>query len=244
VRLSFLSLFLTGGLLSSINLFAQPEHSEKIIIRLKNYERVEGWIKTGEIPLMLTVYKNDQDSIAVPVKFIKKISLKKENNKSARVTFFNNTFIGLLIGRTNSQSSYRSKFTAETVTGIKLNNYIWPGIGIGYDQYPEVSTLPFFMSLRGDLMKSWFTPFYFLDLGSAPVLGEESTDFIFQEAKGGLMYHIGGGFKVYSDSRLNIILAGGFKSQNVKFTRQIGGDQQEVINRTYRNFSFRIGVGF
>jgi len=226
-------------------LMAQPDQKIKVHIRLKNNERVHGWLSPEDIPILLSVYKTDQDSIAVPTKFIEKITFEKDNEVSnPEIAYFNNTFIGILTGRSNSQSTYRSRITVEMVNGVRLNSFCWPGLGIAYDQYPEVNILPFFMSIRGDLMKHRITPFYFLDMGSGPAWDQPNQDFVSQDAKGGLMYHIGGGIKVYSDSRLNVILAAGFKSQRVKFTRVIWGDQQEVINRNYKNFSFRIGIGF
>jgi hypothetical protein len=224
---------------------AQSEQRVKVHIRIKGNKPVNGWIELHEIPVLLNVYTDERDSIAVPTKFIRKIILEPDvcDNKNGSA-YFNNTFVGLLSGRSSTQSEYRTNITAEMVQGIRLNTYLWPGLGFGYDRYPEVNTLSFFMSLRGDLLKRQFTPFYFLDLGSGPAWGETDPDFQFQDAKGGLMYHIGGGLKIYSDSRINILLAGGFKSRKVTFIRRFGGDAREDILRTYQNFSFRIGVGF
>lgn len=226
-------------------LLGQEGQPLKVRIVMRKQIPVHGRVYLKDIPVILSVYLSDQDSMAIPVKMIRQITFEQETgHKSPRISYFNNTFIGMLTGRANSRVSYRSKITAEMVNGVKINTYLWPGIGISFDQFPEVTTLPIFMSLRGDLFDRSFTPFYFFDVGTGPSWNAKDPNFPDQETDAGLMWHLGGGIKIYSDSRINILLALGFKSQRVRFTRLLWNEQEETIDRNYKNFSFRIGIGF
>jgi len=251
VRINIIVRFLLFGLLIlslaglPLTLSAQDGQPLKVRILLQNQKSIQGRLFLSDIPVILSVYLNDQDSMTVPTKIIRQITLEKElDKKTARITYYNNTIIGILTGRTNSQSSYRSMITAEMVNGIKINTYFWPGIGVAFDQFPEVSTLPFFLSIRGDLVEHSFTPFYFFDVGTGPSWNAQDPFSTEQDTDAGLMLHIGSGIKIYSDSRINVLLAIGFKSQRIKFIRSLWNDQEEIIDRDYRNFSFRIGIGF
>lgn len=238
--------FLVFSLLStSLRLSAQVEQPVKVRIQLQNHESIHGRLLLKEIPVILSVYINDNDSMAVPTKIIRQITIEKGTEENPRgMVYFNNTTIGILTGRTNSQSSYRSMITAEMVNGIIINTYFWTGLGVAFDQFPEVSTLPLFLTIRGDMMKQPFTPFYFFDIGTGPSWNAQDPFSTEQETDAGLMYHFGSGIKIYGDSRINVMLAIGFKSQQIKFTRNLWDDQEEVIDRNYKNFSFRIGIGF
>jgi hypothetical protein len=217
----------------------------KVRIVMRNQKTIQGRLFVKNLPVILSVYITDQDSIAIPTKIIQQITLEKETDKvTNRITYFNNTFVGILTGRTNSQSSYRSMVTVEMVNGVKINTYFWPGVGIAFDQFPEVSTLPFFLSIRGDLLVKTFTPFYFFDIGTGPSWNAQDPFSTEQETDARLMFHLGSGIKIYSDSGINVMLSFGFKSQRIEFTQTLWNDQEEILKRNYKNFSFRIGIGF
>ncbi len=239
------NIFLISLAGSPLFLSAQPQQPVKARVRLQNQESIQGWILMKDIPVILSIYLTEKDSIAVPTKIIRQITLEREIEETPRkIAYFNNTIIGILTGRTNSQSSYRSMITAEMINGIKINTYLWTGLGIAFDQFPEVSTLPFFLSLRGDMLKRAFTPFYFFDMGTGPSWNAQDPFNTEQETDAGLMYHFGSGIKIYGDPRIHVMLAIGFKSQQIEFTRTLWDDQEEKIERNYKNFSFRIGIGF
>jgi hypothetical protein len=243
----FVLLLLVGLWLNGIPLrvLGQDGQPLKVRVKMRNQKSVQGHIYLKDAPVILSVYLSDQDSMAIPVRMIRQIILEpEEEEKTGGITYFNNTSIGILTGRANSQVSYRSRITAGMVNGVKINTYFWPGIGISFDQFPEVTTLPIFLSIRGDLFDHSITPFYFFDMGTGPSWNATDQNSPDQETDAGLMWHLGGGIKIYSDSRINIMLAMGFKSQRVRFTRTLWNEQEETIDRNYKNFSFRIGVGF
>lgn len=228
-----------------LRVLGQDGQPLKVRVKMRNQKSVQGRIYLKDAPVILSVYLSDQDSMAIPARMIRQIILEPEDDeKTGRITYFNNTSIGILTGRANSQVSYRSRITAGMVNGVKINTYFWPGIGISFDQFPEVTTLPIFLSIRGDLFTRSFTPYYFIDMGTGPSWNAKDPVSPEQDTDAGLMWHLGGGIKIYSNSRINVMLALGFKSQQVRFTRPLWNEQVEIIDRNYKNFSFSIGVGF
>ena len=226
-------------------LVAQPEKPLHVRIELINNQKIQGRLIIPELPVILSVYLSPDDSQAVPTKIIRQITFEKEPGKEARkIRYFNNTLIGILSGRSNSQSSYRSEITAEMINGIRFNTWCWTGLGVAFDQYPELSVLPVFFSLRGDVLQRTITPFYFFDIGSGPSWVDENQFTENLDSNAGLVFHFGGGLRVYAGQDVNIMLALGFKNQEVEITRQLWGGQEEVSNRNFKDFSFRIGVGF
>jgi hypothetical protein len=100
------------------------------------------------------------------------------------------------------------------------------------------------LSIRGDLLVKTFTPFYFFDIGTGPSWNAQDPFSTEQETDARLMFHLGSGIKIYSDSGINVMLSFGFKSQRIEFTQTLWNDQEEILKRNYKNFSFRIGIGF
>jgi hypothetical protein len=227
------------------HLNAQPEEPLKVRIELTGNQKIQGQLRIRKIPVILSVYTSDDDSIAVPTKIIRKITFEKEMKEvEKKVRFFNNTMIGIMTGRTSAQSSYRSQITAEMINGIRINTWCWAGLGMAFDQYPELSVMPVFFSLRGDMLKQAYTPFYFFDIGSGPSWLDENQFSEDMDSNAGLVFHFGGGLKVYADQHINIIIALGFKNQEVEITQTLWDGRQQVSDRNFKNFSFRIGVGF
>jgi len=241
--LFWLSIFGTKGII-----MAQPGNYTNVHIWFHNNDQIRGSIKLDGSPDFITIYKTDQDSLRIPIDMVKKIKIIKENGNAwqqkSSITYFNNTFIGILTGRSSSASSNRSMVSAEMINGIKLYSYLWPGLGIAFDHYPEVNTLPVYFSVRGDLIKRLFTPFYYIDIGSGPAWNSDDMNVPESDANAGIMYHIGGGIKMYSGSQIHVMFSMGFKNQQVKFTRELWNQTEEIIDRNYKNFSFRIGIGF
>ncbi|MBR9998820.1 MAG: hypothetical protein KFF73_07605 [Cyclobacteriaceae bacterium] len=226
-------------------LSAQSGKPVDVRIQLRDNQTVKGQLMITDLPVILSIYISEDDSMAVPTKIIRRITLENEEEMaSQRIAFFNNTFIGIMSGRSSPQTSYRSQITAEMTNGIRFNTWCWTGLGLGFDQYAELSIMPLFFSFRGDMLKKPFTPFYFLDMGTGPSWIAENEFSDDSGSNAGLMYHFGGGLKIYADTDINVMIAIGFKSQEVEITRQLWGGQEEVTNRNYKNFSFRIGIGF
>jgi hypothetical protein len=116
-------------------------------------------------------------------------------------------------------------------------------VGIAYDQYSNVSVLPFFISIRGDFLDNPITPFYFADLGSGPGWNSDDQFNMETDIDAGTTFHIGSGLRVYSSERINIMFSLGYKSQKVTFSENIWDGSHRITTRTYKSLSFRIGIG-
>lgn len=171
--------------------------------------------------------------------------LDRINPRKINLKYFNNTYVGILSGKSNNDSQPVASLTVETINGIRIYRYLSLGLGIAYDQYNSTATLPFFISVRGDILDHSFTPYYFVDLGygSAWDTNQENNGWEFIDVQGGLMFHSGIGFKMYSGDRVNVMIALGYKLQKTVYSQDWGGGER-VTDRTYKRLSFRIGIGF
>jgi hypothetical protein len=244
---------LAGG-----SVYGQSETRLKVSATTANGDRVNGYITVKSLPPYLTVYYNSLDSIVLNTQLLRMASFRRYNNsdippdvenkdsKKSRIQYFNNTLVGILSGKSNDDTQPVASLTVETINGVRIYRYLSVGLGIAYDQYNSTATLPFFISLRGDIIDHIFTPFYFVDLGygSAWDTNQENNGWEFMDVEGGMMFHSGIGFKMYSGDRVNVMIALGYKMQNAVYRQDWGGGGERVTDRSYKRLSFRIGIGF
>lgn len=237
--------------------YAQEETRLKISTTTTKGDRINGYVKIKSLPPYLTVYYNSMDSIVLNPRLLRTASFRIYNQSDSQneldrinpgkinLKYFNNTYVGILSGKSNNDSQPVASLTVETINGIRIYRYLSLGLGIAYDQYNSTATLPFFISVRGDIIDHYFTPFYFVDLGygSAWDTNQENNGWEFIDVEGGLMFHSGIGFKMYSGDRVNVLIALGYKLQKTVYSQDWGGGER-VTDRTYKRLSFRIGIGF
>lgn len=237
--------------------YAQEETRLKISTTTTKGDRINGYVKIKSLPPYLTVYYNSMDSIVLNPGLLRTASfriynqsdsqneLDRINPRKINLKYFNNTYVGILSGKSNNDSQPVASLTVETINGIRIYRYLSLGLGIAYDQYNSTATLPFFISVRGDILDHSFTPYYFVDLGygSAWDTNQENNGWEFIDVQGGLMFHSGIGFKMYSGDRVNVMIALGYKLQKTVYSQDWGGGER-VTDRTYKRLSFRIGIGF
>jgi len=236
---------------------AQEETLLKVSTTTTKGDRINGYIKIKSLPPFITVYYNLEDSIVLNPQLLRSASFHIYNQKDSplgtdginsgkpKLKYFNNTFVGILSGKSNNDSQPVASLTVETINGIQIFRYLSLGLGIAYDQYNSTATLPFFISVRGDIIDHFFTPYYFVDLGygSAWDTNQENNGWEFIDVEGGFMFHSGIGFKMYSGDRVNVMIALGYKLQKTVYSQDWGGGER-VTDRTYKRLSFRIGIGF
>ena len=237
--------------------YAQEETRLKISTTTTKGDRINGYVKIKSLPPYLTVYYNSMDSIVLNPRLLRTASFRIYNQSDSQneldrinpgkinLKYFNNTYVGILSGKSNNDSQPVASLTVETINGIRIYRYLSLGLGIAYDQYNSTATLPFFISVRGDIIDHYFTPFYFVDLGygSAWDTNQENNGWEFIDVEGGLMFHSGIGFKMYSGDKVNVMIALGYKLQKTVYSQDWGGGER-VTDRTYKRLSFRIGIGF
>ena len=236
---------------------AQEATKLKVSATTINGDRINGYIKIKSLPSYLTVYYNPQDSFVLNTDLLRAASLRIYNQsdsplesdginpKKLKIRYFNNTLVGILSGKSNDDTQPVASLTVETINGIRIYQYLSIGLGIAYDQYNSTATLPFFISVRGDIIDHYFTPYYFVDLGygSAWDTNQENNGWEFIDVEGGLMFHSGIGFKMYSGDRVNVMIALGYKLQKTVYRQDWGGGER-VTDRSYKRLSFSIGIGF
>ena len=250
----YIFLLLMLGILAVGSVYGQEETRLKVSATTTNGDRINGYIKVKSLPPNLTVYYNSMDSIALNTQLLRTASFRIYNQsdqddkdpKKVRIEYFNNTFVGILSGKSNDDTQPVASLTVETVNGIRIYRYLSVGLGIAYDQYNSTATLPFFISIRGDILDHLFTPYYFVDLGygSAWDTNQENIGWEFIDVEGGMMFHSGIGIKMYSGDRVNVMIALGYKMQKTVYHQDWGGGGERVTDRLYKRLSFRIGVGF
>lgn len=243
--------------LAEEELCAQEVTRLKVSATTKKGDRINGYVKIKSLPPYITVYYNSQDSIILNPQLLRSADFRVYNKKDSQfekdgmntgkltLKYFNNTFVGILSGKSNNDSQPVASLTVETINGIRIYRCLSLGLGISYDQYNSTATLPFFISFRGDIIDHFFTPYYFVDLGygSAWDTNQENNGWEFIDVEGGFMFHSGIGFKMYSGDRVNIMIALGYKLQKTVYSQDWGGGER-VTDRTYKRLSFRIGIGF
>jgi hypothetical protein len=239
--------------------YAQEAMDIKTTITTIYGDRINGYIKLQTIPSILAVYYGKEDSLIVNSNLIQSISFKKIKNQALTsgsgintgpekliLKYFNNTLVGVLSGKSTDDSQPGASLSAETINGIIIYHFLSTGIGVAYDQFNTTATLPFFISLRGDIMRQSFTPFYFVDAGYGAAWDSRENDANWNnlDVEGGFMLHSGIGYKMYSDDRINVMIALGYKLQKTVYNTLDWSGGTLVTDRTYKRLSFRLGIGF
>jgi hypothetical protein len=245
-------------LIASGFLLAQDNPMLKTSITTMEGDEINGYIRIKALPEQVTIFYTPDDSLVVPIGLIQTMKLDRsdagivdpgieEHNMRARIKikYFNNTMVGILSGKSSDDVEPVASLSVETVNGVSVYPFLSTGIGVAYDQYYSTAALPFFVTVRGDILSSPFTPFYYIDAGYGGAWDTRETN-VWEdlEVKGGLMFHTGIGFKMYSDSRVNVMIVLGYKYQKSEYRIEEWGGAERVTDRTFKRLSFRLGIGF
>ena len=225
-----------------------------------NGDKINGYLKFRSLPEHITVYYPSGDSLIVDIGLVHSVFIQSDPiglvsertdgaDKWERVPglkYFNNTMVGIISGKSSDEDPPLASITLETVNGIRLYRYLAIGMGIGYDQYNTTAVLPFFLSVRGDILPGWITIFYFADAGYGPAWDsrENESNWEVMDTEGGFMFHAGAGIKIYGGERLNVMLALGYKHQKVEYSSAGWWGGTRITDRTFNRMSFRLGIGF
>ena len=95
-----------------------------------------------------------------------------------------------------------------------------------------------------DILNRTFTPFYFVDAGYGSAWDTMEQEIPSLDVEGGAMFHTGIGFKMYSDDRVNVMVALGYKFQKTVYRNEEWGGGLRVTDRSYKRLSFSLGIGF
>jgi len=246
----FVSLLLLWIVASGL-LYAQSDESLKVNVTTVNGDKINGYLKFKSLPSQFTIFYTTQDSIILYSDLVQSISFTKQPENGNKtdphkpgIKYFNNTMVGVLSGKSTDDAQPVASLTVETINGILIYRYLTIGIGIAYDQYNTTAALPFFISIRGDILTQPFTPFYFIDAGYGGAWDTRENDLEILDVEGGAMLHAGIGFKMYSDNRVNVMIALGYKYQKTVYHTVEWSGGVRVTDRTYKRLSFSLGIGF
>lgn len=237
---------------------AQDNTMLKTSITTVEGDELNGYIKMKSLPAQITIFYTPDDSLVVSSGLIQSMQIEKGNGEiitsqgekekkpgKPEIKYFNNTMVGVLSGKSAEDVEPVASLSAETVNGVTIYPFLSTGIGVAYDQYYTTATLPFFISLRGDILSKPLTPFYFIDGGYGSAWDTRETNVWDDlEVKGGLMFHTGIGFKMYSGDRVNVMIALGYKYQKSEYRITEWNGAERVTDRTFKRLSFRLGIGF
>ncbi|MBA2745856.1 MAG: hypothetical protein H0U44_06495 [Flavisolibacter sp.] len=130
-------------------------------------------------------------------------ALKAQNVKSSSSIKFNSLLqAGLLEG------SAGSAFSLSTINGVRIKSFS-AGVGVGLDYY-TVRSVPVFIDLRKDLLKSDKTPFVYVSAGRHfPWLkNNENNEWITSKTFPGWYYDLGIGYSIPIQSQALFFSAG------------------------------------
>ena len=133
--------------------------------------------------------------------------------------------------------------TIHTVNGYIFNRYAKLGVGVGYDSYPDINTVPLYLNIQGDVLKGKITPVYSFGIGYG-IAGAKDREFgQISDASGGLFYQpsVGVMFNGISNS---FVVALDYKHQVTQLEYNDwwwGGELTET--RTFRNLAIKLGLG-
>ncbi len=107
-------------------------------------------------------------------------------------------------------------------SGLRMNDHFAVGLGLNYDNYDIISTVPVFVELKGYLHDNKVAPYYFVGAGYGfGWLNEPMDEFLISNEKirGGLFGHTGLGYQVKGNA-LSYVFRLGYKIQKTKISYQ------------------------
>ncbi|SFP67858.1 hypothetical protein [Parafilimonas terrae] len=150
---------------------------------------------------------------------------------------------GLLAGKTEPS------FGVQTINGVRWKQ-ISAGIGAGIDNY-VFRTIPVFIDLRADILKSKNSPFVFADAGPQFQWVQDhqkAGSFFNPEYKSGFYFNAGAGYSIYLFKRNTLTLSAAFSLKKVNESLYTYCDfvacpeQKPTINKyTFRRLAVMAG---
>lgn len=198
------------------NLYAQNKKADTYVLYLKN-----GWVLRGK-----TLVQTDS-TVAIITADGNRFVFEKHEMDSLQLStillnheipgFAHYTEIGALAATKNRPDNVTTAaFSFQTVNGYRFSSYLFAGAGIGIDLYATETYLPFFASVRGNLLRNaGFMPFYFVDGGYGWNITASIDNISYQ---GGLLMAGGIGFKRAFNERNGFCISAGYRLQQGAIT--------------------------
>lgn len=140
--------------------------------------------------------------------------------KSCSCGFSSINQLGILSGESNNQLAIQS------VNGFQYKTW-FAGIGLGLDNY-GAKTIPLFLDIRKNILRSASTPFLYAD-GGIQLTGEKNrknAGLSREELETGAYYDFGLGYSIGLKNKKALLLSAGYSIKDVKWTTYLN---EEVV---------------
>ncbi len=221
------------------------------MVMLKDGSRIFGKIINYEPSKALVMKMKNGHEVSLPSEEIQFIKYNKRAKKPlyiSRKGFFNETDIGVVLGKQHPSFSNIGNFSIHTINGYRFSPALHVGAGIGLDFQPGLHVVPYYINVGGEIGKSPVVPIYFANVGySYAETRHDINDFI-DSVEGGRYFHFGGGLK-FKLHNYAIQLKLGYKSTAVTMEDNVidwsgrdGGNFQTT--RYIKRFAATVGISF
>ncbi|MDN5200872.1 hypothetical protein QQ008_05855 [Fulvivirgaceae bacterium BMA10] len=239
--------------LNSTILFAQEKDEKVEIIYLEDGSVIRGKIieKTPDDYVMMQLTNGEK------VSFFWEEIIKIKYNKRRRKEYFekpkgfyNETTLGVSVGRVTDMSVTQGYLVAQTIGGYKFNPYLRVGLGVARDEHPFLTTIPVFLNVGGDIGNTKVVPSYFFNTGYGFIdkLNDEDGFNNPEDAEGGWFINPGMGLKV-KVAKVALLFQISYRVQKAELIRNnidFWGRPRFTTNtdRTYNRIAFTTGISF
>lgn len=192
--------------------------------------------------------KNSGDTVSVDSRRVQHSTVTRQIKLAQKGTVWHSMEAGLDWGKANSFDAVTPRGYLESNHAFVVNRFVQPGLGVGYQFQDDFRFMPVFASLTGELLERRVTPVYFTNLGYGFGWARKSTWIEYEEVRGGVHWHLGGGIKI-AGRRNALYLKSGYKVQKMYSERETfgwwgGTGGFEHISRTIRRVYFGFSFAF
>lgn len=213
--------------------------------RIRNLGVLKGNILSYDANGRLIFIRENGDTLYIPADKVMSVKVMNALKVKEKGDFWHSVELGFNWGRANSFSSITPAPYLESNHAYVVSRYVQPGAGIGYQLQDEFHILPVFASLTGQLTPDRNTWFYFTNVGYG-FLWERSNwgewGKQYDEVKGGVLWHIGGGIRILGRNNATYLKAG-FKMQKGQMGQPIWSGYR-MTDRTFRKFYAGVAWAF
>ena len=222
-----------------------------VTIYLKNGQKIEGYMKMSIHEGFLTLEHDSLSQTHLAFPDIKKIYFGEVPNEEPQPYYvrqpgyFHLTELALQFGSNDYEANVTPSI--HTVNGYAFSPHLMTGLGLGWDHYGSVATLPMYLSVRGIITDRKVSPYYFANAGvSLAWPTDDLPDIDYDRTQGGLYLHGGLGYQI-NLIRSALLLSVGYKLQKTDFAYDLTtweGDTHIEEKRTIRRLTISFGYSF
>jgi len=238
-------------LFSVVAMQAQDQHSDVMVVYLKDGSKVEGFVEKWDYETKLYLKTEAGSIYEFPAASIDKVVQKSLIEIESGPSYtFNETGIYYawraqgLIGNTGERFNETPGYGFSFLAGYRHNRFLGLGIGVGYDKLIDDSgeeVIPVFAELSGYMQPLNTSVSYSLGLGYS--FARDNRDFGITNASGGLLIYPAIGLR-FGEGKVKYTLDIGYKFQKATFTYLDPWDGRTSHEQrlTYKRLTLRFGI--